>query len=261
MSSPQAEEQTTPLVVPEWAIPDLSKLITQDDTPVDSIFAEKEQRLLTHPLYCSWPGPGEGKPFLALSNAGYFYNYLKPPLVPDMMLGIDVEKAGPLSSKEGHSYYQWLMEYPPAVVIEIVSDRRGGEETYKFRQYARAGVFYYAIHDPLNILEHGALRVYANQRGHFEPIAPAPLPDLGLGLTLWTGVFEREEATWLRWCDADGRLILTGEEKVALVEQQAEQERQRADQERQRADEVQERMARLEAALRSRGIDPGQLQP
>src|SRR5258707_14676676 len=96
LPTPLVEEQPAPLTVPEWAIPDLSKLITEDDTPVDSIFAEKQQRLLTHPLYCSWPGPGEGRPFLALANVGYFYSYRKPSLVPDMMLGLDVEKAGPL---------------------------------------------------------------------------------------------------------------------------------------------------------------------
>ncbi len=46
--------------------PDVSHLITEDDTPVDNLFSEKQQRLLTRPLYvtskpiriglirCSW---------------------------------------------------------------------------------------------------------------------------------------------------------------------------------------------------------------
>jgi hypothetical protein len=36
--------------------PDTSHLITEDDTPVDKLFSEKQQRLLTEPLYSSWPG-------------------------------------------------------------------------------------------------------------------------------------------------------------------------------------------------------------
>lgn len=35
--------------------PDTSGLITEDDTPVDSLPSEKQQRLLTEPLYSSWP--------------------------------------------------------------------------------------------------------------------------------------------------------------------------------------------------------------
>src|SRR5713101_1725541 len=49
-------------------VPNLDELITEDDVPVDSIFAEKQQRLLTEPLYSSWPGPGVGRCFLALAN-------------------------------------------------------------------------------------------------------------------------------------------------------------------------------------------------
>jgi hypothetical protein len=47
---------------------------------------------------------------------------------------------------------------------------------------------------------------------------------------------------WLRWCDREGTLILTGAER-------AEQERQLAEQERLRAE-------RLSAQLRALGIEP-----
>ena len=56
--------------------PCLDDIVTEDDTPVDSLFAEKQQRLLTEPLYTSWPGPGEGRPFLAAANVGVFYSPL-----------------------------------------------------------------------------------------------------------------------------------------------------------------------------------------
>jgi hypothetical protein len=47
------------------------------------------------------------------------------------------------------------------------------------------------------------------------------LPDLGLSLTLWRGVFEGKEDTWLRWCDAEGQVIPTGEERAASAEKRA----------------------------------------
>ncbi|MDW8396596.1 MAG: Uma2 family endonuclease, partial [Anaerolineae bacterium] len=66
-----------------------------------------------------------------------------------------------------------------------------------------------------------------------------------LGVTLWAGVYGGLEATWLRWCDQEGKLLLTGQER-------AEAERQRAEAERQRAE-------RLEAKLRALGVDPTDL--
>jgi hypothetical protein len=39
--------------------PAIQQLITEDDTPVDNLPSEKQQRLLTAPLYSSWTGPGE----------------------------------------------------------------------------------------------------------------------------------------------------------------------------------------------------------
>ena len=36
--------------------PDLSALVTEDDTPVDNIYSEKQQRLLTEPLFSGWGG-------------------------------------------------------------------------------------------------------------------------------------------------------------------------------------------------------------
>jgi hypothetical protein len=38
--------------------PNIDHIVTEDDAPVDNIFSEKQQRLLTESLYSSWPGPG-----------------------------------------------------------------------------------------------------------------------------------------------------------------------------------------------------------
>ena len=57
---------------------EMENLVTEDDQPVDNILSEKQQRLLTEPLYGSWSGSDqEGTPgycrFMALANVGLFY--------------------------------------------------------------------------------------------------------------------------------------------------------------------------------------------
>ena len=74
------------------------------------------------------------------------------------------------------------------------------------------------------------------------------LEQVGIGLTLWDGVFEGKHDRWLRWSTREG-VVPTGAE-------QAEQERQRAEQERQRAERAEARATRLEEQLRTMGIDP-----
>jgi hypothetical protein len=45
---------------------------------VDNVFSEKQQRLLTVPLYDSWAGPasdaGERRTFAAMANVGLFFH-------------------------------------------------------------------------------------------------------------------------------------------------------------------------------------------
>jgi hypothetical protein len=69
--------------------PDIQSLITEDDTPVDNLPSEKQQRLLTEPLYSSWTGAGAERPFLAAANVGIFSVARNPAIVPDMFLSLD----------------------------------------------------------------------------------------------------------------------------------------------------------------------------
>ena len=41
----------------------IEHLVTEDETPVDNLPSEKQQRLLTELLYSAWSGPGEGRTF------------------------------------------------------------------------------------------------------------------------------------------------------------------------------------------------------
>src|SRR5258706_3296477 len=73
--------------------PNIDHLITEDDTPVDNIPSEKNQRLLTEPLYSSWAGPGEGRVFLVAANVGLFRSMHQQAVVPDVFLILDVQMA------------------------------------------------------------------------------------------------------------------------------------------------------------------------
>src|SRR5262249_678015 len=148
---------------------------------------EKHMRLLTEPLYSSWPGPGDDRPFVALANVGLFHTWKRPPLVPDVLLSLDVLQPSDLSQKENLSYFVWLRGKVPDVVCEIVSYREGGEDTDKLVDYARLRIPYYVIFDPDDELGGGILRAFELSGRTYKPISITPriwLPEVGLGLTL-----------------------------------------------------------------------------
>ncbi len=218
--------------------PCLDDLVTEDDTPVDNMFSENQQRLLTEPLYSSWDA---GRLFLAAANVGLFYAIRQPPLVPDAFLSLDVEVPGDWLAKEHRSYLLWEFGKAPEAVVEIVSNREGGETTDKMRKYAQIGILYYAIYDPAQLVQPEPLRVFVLRDKSYAPCAAEWLPVLNLGLVLWRGRFESWDAVWLRWCDREGGVIPTGAERADQERQRADQERQRAEQQRYRADKEHQR--------------------
>ena len=162
-------------------------------------------------------------------NVGIFFALHQPPLVPDFFLSLDVAPHQDWYAKEHRSYFVWEFGKVPEVTIEIVSNRKGGELTSKLKDYAQMGVNYYVVHDPEKQLSKDVLRVYELGFGkRYRLRKDQQLPDLSLSLTLWQGVFEDKEDTWLRWCDAKGRLIPTGEERARSAEERACSAEQRA---------------------------------
>lgn len=212
-------ESRSPLAPPDLADrPDLAGIVTEDDRPVDNVFSEKQQRLLTEPLYTSWAGPGEGRSFLAMANVGLFHAVNQPPLVPDMMLSLDVATPDEVWSKAHRSYFIWVYGKPPDVVVEIVSNAEGGEEDRKLALYARIGIPYYVILDPERHLSGEVLRLFRLEGGVYRRTVDGRLPSVGLRLGLWTGQYEQLSGSWLRWSDAAGALILTGAERAMAAE-------------------------------------------
>jgi Uma2 family endonuclease len=221
--------------------PDIHGLITEDDTPVDNLPSEKQQRLLTEPLYSSWTGVGTERPFLAAANVGIFALARNPAIVPDMFLSLDVQVADDWWRREHRSYFLWEFGKPPDLVLEIVSNTEGNEDGEKKHRYARMRIGYYVIYDPLRQVMPEVLTVYQLRDLVYERQETAQFPSLNLGLMLWDGIFEGKSDTWLRWTDQHGVLIPTGRERAEQERQRAEQEHQRAEQERQRAEQEHQR--------------------
>jgi Uma2 family endonuclease len=215
--------------------PDVSHLVTEDDTPVDNIFSERQMALLRETLYTSWAGPGEGRSFVAMGNVAIYTTNFTPPLVPDFLLSLDVVIPDDPMLKEHRCYFLWLYGKPPEVVIEIVSNRKGNELGDKLLDYARMGVSYYVVYDPFCEISQEPLRIFARQATRLIETTDRWLAEVELGLTLWSGVYDGFEGVWLRWVDRNGALLATGVEAKL-------QERQRAE--------------LLAAKLRELGIDP-----
>ena len=222
-------------------MPDIQDLVTEDDTPVDNMPSEKQQRLLTEPLYSSWAGPGAGRPFLAAANVGVFPQPGNPAIVPDVFVSLDVQVSENWWDREHRSYFVWEFGKPPDLVVEIVSNRRGREDGGKKATYAEMGVGHYVIYDPLAQVMPEVVTVYGLRDGGYKRQELLRFPSLGLGLMLWTGVFEDVPGAWLRWTDAHGVVIPTGRERAEQERERAEQERERAEQERERAEQERER--------------------
>jgi len=233
--------------------PDIRDLAIEDDTPVDNLITEKQQRLLTEPLY-SQPSVLDC-PFLVAANVGVFYGVRQPPIVPDVFLSLNVEVPENWREKKNRTYLVWEFGKPPNVTIEIVSNKEGNELGSKLRDYSRIGIAYYAVFDPLQQLGDTLLRVFELRGNRYQEMTETWLEQVGIGLTLWDGVFEGKHDRWLRWSTREG-VVPTGAEQAEQERQRAEQERQRAEQERQRAERAEARATRLEEQLRAMGIDP-----
>ena len=200
-----------------------------------------------------------------MSNVGLFFAIRSPPFVPDALVSLGVSSPADPFPKRNRSYFVWEYGKVPDVVVEIVSNDEGGEDTTKLKGYAKVGVTYYIIYDPEGFLSSQPLRVYRLVSGRYE-LDKSELPifaSLGLGVRVWQGTYEDMHQSWLRWTTLDGQLLPTGRELASMQEQRANAEKQRADAEKLRADaeklradKIEQEAAQLRAKLQQLGIDP-----
>lgn len=265
-------------VVDPSLMPDIESLKIEDDEPVDNFHQDSQRRLLVNGVHSSWEGPGEDRPWICASDIGVFTTAKAKPIVPDVLLSVDVARGTDISLKENLSYFVWILGKVPDVAIEIVSNREGEEDTRKFKTYQAMRVPYYAIFDPQLLLSREPLRVFRLNGAYYVRNESGMIPEFNLGLRLWKGGFEHQEAEWLRWTDGKGKILACGNEKAIAAWNQVDVERkkaetaklradaeqiradaqkQEAEMERQRAETEKHRADRLAEKLRELGVDPG----
>ncbi len=231
----------------------METLVTEDDEPVDNMFSNYQGRLLVESLRSSWrPVDENGAPrkFLAATDVAVYWAVGRQSLAPDMFLSLDVdleiENPADWWRTKNRSYFVWMHGKAPEVAIEVVSNNKGNETGSKLRDYAVMGVVYYVVFDPGFHLGEEELRIFKLEGRRYVSYHENYLPDVGLGLTLWEGSYEDSKPSlWLRWCDAQGNLILTGAERAAREAERAAREAERA--------------SLLAAKLRELGVDPDQI--
>lgn len=238
---------------------DYSGYVIEDDTPVDNIESEKQQRLLTEPLYSSGYAPppredGSPRSFVAFANVGLFAIGERTAIVPDAMVSLDIQVAKELWLKKNRSYFVSVFGKLPEVVIEVVSNDEGEELGTKRGRYSRMKIPHYVVWDPDKILSDTSLHCFELRGDLLVPVESSFFPDLGLRLQPWRGEYEGYEYEWLRWCTADGVVVPTGAELAAKEKALADAAQTRADAAQTRADAEQRRAERLAEKLRALGV-------
>lgn len=246
----------------DWVEPDVSHLITEDDTPMDNPFQERQQALLKDCLTTSYTRQG---PYVCMTNVGLYPTPHVEALVPDLLLSLDVTYPEDIWEKGNRAYLVWRYGKPPDLVIEVVSNRKGREDTEKLERYTKMRIAYYAIYDPRGLLnKKRRLRLYEMRGGRLvELLDPLQtLDDLGLRLALWDGVYQEIPGKYLRFADPQGGLLLTAAEwgelqagSAQAAKAEAEHARLEADQAKAEADQAKAEVERLKARLLELGLE------
>ncbi|ETX04338.1 Uma2 family endonuclease [Candidatus Entotheonella palauensis] len=173
------------------------------------------------------------------------------------------------------SYVTWQEQVAPFLVVELLSpgteredlgktERDSDEPPTKWKVYEQIlRIPYYIVFSRYT----DQVQFLVLRDNQYEEVHPADqrlwLPDAGLGLGLWSGMYQGFERRWLRFYDDQGVWLPTQQEQTEWRRQETERERQRAEQERQRAEQAEQRAEqerqraeRLAAQLKALGIDP-----
>jgi Uma2 family endonuclease len=240
-------------------LPTSDELIGSDDTPVDNEDQNFVPNVLLFLLEHLWKTRNDW--YFAVDMGVYHTTGVSPrvPVIPDGFLSLGVERRKGGTSRK--SYILWEEQYvAPILTLEVVSHTPGGEYEEKFEIYTKLGVIYYVIYNSRfwQRDRHLPLEVYKLVEGVYQLQIGEPfwMPEIGLGIgrcVLPSDPLRREV---LSWFDERGDRYLSAEEQER---QRTEQERQAKEQAQQRAEQERQQRERLEAFLRSQGIDPNQL--
>lgn len=212
-----------------------------DDKPVDTINQPPLAAALTESLELAGKLPTQA---LAMTNYGICATLNQRIVVKAPDWGYVPAIRAP-RNEITRSYTPNLQGEPPVIVMEFLSDTAGGEYSSKPTYPPGKWFFYeqilqvpnYVIFEP----DSGALEVYRlDESGQYQ-LSQANthqryrIEEMDLFLGVWQGDHENRSGFWLRWWDAQEKMLLWGSERI-------KQERQRAE--------------RLAAQLRAAGIEP-----
>ncbi|BAZ23190.1 hypothetical protein NIES4073_40780 [Kalymmatonema gypsitolerans NIES-4073] len=238
--------------------PDHTQLPESDSTFVKNFQEHPQSILLTDSITATLQKRHPDGNYCIGQDSGIYWRMTDPPEkgaeAPDWFYVPNVPPL--LSGQIRRSYVLWQEVIPPLIVLEFVSGD-GSEERDKTPWTGKFWIYeqiirpaFYGIYEVrqsrvevYHLIEDHYELVSANERGHY------PIPRLGVELGLWQGRYQNVELPWLRWWDAQGNLLLTGEERAAQAELLLEQERQQRELAQQRAE-------RLAEQLRAMGINP-----
>lgn len=234
---------------------------TQDELPYDNGEPVESQRhrmqmeLLIQTL----------QPWLAERQEGYaggnmFIYYSMAQVRNQDFRGPDFFAVLGVPLKERKSWVCWEEGKTPDVVIELLSESTAevdkGEKKLIYQNRMHVPEYYW--YDPFDPEDWAGFWL---QGGAYQPMPLTPQGQfvsqvLGLALVRWPGVYEGVEATWLRWAQLDGRLLLTRGEQER---QRAEEQHQRAEQERQRAEDAEAQVVQIARNLLQAGMPIAQI--
>lgn len=229
----------------------MAELPWQDDTPMDSDCHRLQGIILQECLRLHLAGRTD---IFVGADMALYYSTLQPPnrgfRAPDFFVVFD---ARPFEG-DRLSWVVWEEARTPSIIVELLSaSTEATDRSRKMTVYARAlhTQEYYLV-GPVDA-RFEAYRLDP-QSLSYTPVAVHPVegalsPLLGRRLALVEGTFLGVRNRWLRFVDAAGELLPTGEELA-----RAESELARAESERARAES--ERAERLAAKLRALGVDP-----
>lgn len=256
----ESAPQTTK--VEEIALPPTAAdLIYDDGEPLESNRHRIAMNVLIDSVHQAYQGRND---YFAGGNMFIYYSIKQVKNQdfrgPDFFAVLNVD-----GSKERLSWVMWEEEgrYPD-VIVELLSastsqvDKGAKKELYE-KTFKTPDYF---VYDPFDGESLQGWRLGTNFR--YEPITPNEkgwlwCESLGLWLGTWQGTLTKETATWARFYDPEGNLVLLPAEVAVYERERAEAERQQKEQAEASLEEERRKNQVLREHLQALGIDPDSL--
>jgi Uma2 family endonuclease len=259
------------VLTPKVSLPDHTQLPESDGTFVKNFQEHPQSIVLTSSIEPVLQKLHPDGHYCIGQDSGIYWKLTEPlekgAEAPDWFY---VPNVPPLLDGEyRRSYVMWKESFAPLIAIEFVSGN-GSEErdaspppenddeidpkTGKKKKAGKFWVYEQAICIPFYAIyevKKAAVEVFHLVDGRYEKLQPNereryPIDPMGVELGILFGI-ETTPVPWLRWWDADGNLLLTGDER-AIAEKQARLQAELAQQQAE-AITIQERLAKQQAEL------------